>query len=59
LQKNFPAPIKDQDMNRAMPQSEPMDFAAALLADHFIALIDDIEYFFIHKLLVAGVRKRI
>jgi hypothetical protein len=46
-------------MNRAMLQSEPMDFAAALLADHFIALIDDIEYFFIHKLLVAGVRKRI
>jgi hypothetical protein len=37
-------------MDGAMPQAQPMHFAAWLAIDHFIALVDDVENFFTHGL---------
>jgi len=47
LQKNLPPRIENQNMHGAMLQTEPMHLTAALLADHFILFIDNVENLFV------------
>jgi len=51
LIEDFAAAIENQNMHGAMLEPEPVNFAAALLAYHLIALIDHIKNLFIHYLV--------
>jgi hypothetical protein len=61
LQKNLAARIEHQHMHRAMLQAEPMNLAARPLANHLVALINDIKNFLAHGFVfrvVCGVKQR-
>src|SRR5260221_7962502 len=45
-------------MHRAVLQAQPVDFAAAFLANDFIALVNNIENFFLHKLQVPALESQ-
>src|ERR1051325_6171864 len=45
LEEHLAATIEHQHVDCAMQQAEPVDLAARALANHFVALVDDVENF--------------
>jgi len=57
LEKDVASLIKNEDMHGAVLEAEPMDFAAAFLADYFVLVIDYIKDFFAHDYRRTPVRR--
>ena len=49
LQKNLSSGIEDENVNRAMLQSQPVNFGSSFGTDHFIPVVYDIKNFLTHR----------